>query len=66
MKYFNKDYKNYFQLNVGFKADKLPASYGYPFRKYYGISTISFKKRFGISANEALAIANENKKGERT
>lgn len=58
LKYFNRHCKSYFQINTPFKADKLPATYGYPFRKYCGISTISFKKQFGISVDEALEIAN--------
>ena len=38
-------------------ADKLPASYGYPLRKYWGISAPAFKKKFGISVDEALKIS---------
>jgi hypothetical protein len=44
-------------LNTRFKADKLPASYGYPLRKYWGISAPAFKKEFGISVDEALKIS---------
>ncbi len=58
LEYFNKHCKSYFELNTRFKADKLPASYGYPLRKYWGISAQAFKKKFGISADEALKIAN--------
>lgn len=57
LKYFNKHCKSYFQLTTPFKADKLPASYGYPHRKYCCISTIAFKKEFGVSLDEALKIA---------
>lgn len=57
LKHFNTDCKNYFQLNTSFKADKLPATYGYPMRKYYGISATTFKKMFGISVDEALKQA---------
>ena len=57
LKYFNKHCKRHFQLNTEFKADKLPASYGYIFRKYWGISASAFKKEFGISVDEALEIA---------
>ena len=53
LKYFNRHCKSHFELNTRFKADKLPASYGYPFRKYFGISAIQFKKEFGISVDEA-------------
>ena len=56
LKYFNAHYRSYFELNTRFKANKLPASYGYPFRKYWGISAQAFKKKFGISADEALKI----------
>ena len=45
--YFNANCKNYFQVNTRFKADKLPASYGYPMRKFYGISARAFKKELG-------------------
>lgn len=59
LKYFNKHCKDYFEINTHFKADKLPASYGVLFRKYYGVSATQFKKEFGISADEALKIAKE-------
>lgn len=52
LKYFNKHCKGYFEINTSFKADKLPASYGFLFRKYYGISATQFKKKFGISIDE--------------
>ena len=57
LKYFNKHCKDYFQINSRFKADKLPATYGYPLRKYYGISVLAFKKLFDTSVDEALKIA---------
>jgi hypothetical protein len=57
LKYFNQNYKRHFELNTKFKADKLPASYGYSFRKYWGISAQAFKKKFGISVDEALKIS---------
>lgn len=53
LKHFNKHCKNYFDLNTGFKANKLPASYGFPFRKYCGISATQFKREFGIGVDEA-------------
>lgn len=62
LKYFNQHCKSHFQLNTPFKANKLPASYGYPLRKYWGISAPAFKKQFGISVDEALKLA----KGETT
>lgn len=62
LKYFRANCKNYFQLNTLFEADKLPATYGYPMRKYYGISATAFKKIFGVSVDEALKQAeSENK-----
>lgn len=57
LKYFNQNYKRYFEVNTNFKANKLPCSYGFTFRRYYGISAQSFKKQFGISVDEALKIA---------
>ena len=57
LKYFNQHCKSHFQLNIRFKADKLPASYGYPLRKYWGISAPAFKKSFGISVDEALELS---------
>ena len=64
LKYFNRNCKNYFQLNTRFKADKLPASYGNSLRKYYGISARAFKEGFKISVDEALQIVKE-KENER-
>lgn len=59
--WFNQNYKSYFQLNLNFTANKLPATYGYPMRKYYGISAQSFKKMFNITVDEALQIAQGDK-----
>lgn len=56
LKYFNQNHKRYFEVNTNFKADKLPCSYGFTFRRYYGISAQSFKKQFGISVDEALMV----------
>lgn len=66
LKYFNVHCKDYFQVNISFKAKTLPATYGFPFRKYVGISAQEFKKEFGISIDEALKEAEqENKDGTR-
>ena len=63
LKYFNTHCRNYFQLNVRYKADKLPATYGYPMRKYCGISATAFKKQFGVSIDEALKTTQGRKQG---
>lgn len=55
--FFNANCKNYFQLNSQFKADNLPATYGYSMRKYCGISARAFKKEFDCSIDEALRLA---------
>ena len=57
LKCFNKQCKNFFEVNTRFVAKELPATYGYPLRKYYGISAQAFKKMFEISIDEALKIA---------
>ena len=62
LKHFNLNCRNYFEINTGFKADKLPASYGYPMRKYWGISARAFKKKFGCSVDEALKLAESEDK----
>ena len=54
---FNKCCHSYFQVNTQFKADKLPATYGYPMRKFCGISARAFKKEFDFSIDEALKLA---------
>ncbi len=54
LKYFNKHCNGYFQLNTRFKADKLPAVYGYPTRRYYGISVRQFKKEFNYNIDAFL------------
>lgn len=61
LKCFNACCRNYFQLNIRWKADKLPATYGYAMRKYYGVSVRAFKKMFGVSVDEALGIAQSSK-----
>lgn len=60
--YFNKHCKDYFQLNIQFKADKLPASYGCPMREFYGVSVRAFKKMFNCDIDEALKLAEMNDK----
>ena len=57
LKYFNSNHENFFEINTRFKADKLPATYGYPLRKYCGISATAFKKMFGVSVDEVLKQA---------
>lgn len=44
--YFKKHYKKYFQLRTKIKVE-LPMTYGFPFRKYVGMTLRSFKKQFG-------------------
>lgn len=61
LKYFNTHSRSYFQFNVRWKTDKLPATYGYPMRKYCGMSARAFKKMFGVSIDEALEIAQKHK-----
>lgn len=46
LKYFNSVCGNYFEIKTRFKADKLPASYGYPTRKFIGMSKPMFEKRY--------------------
>ena len=57
LKHFNTHCKSYFEIRTPFKANKLPATYGYPFRKYYGVSATTFKKMFDCSIDEALKEA---------
>ena len=59
LKHFNDNCQNHFALNTRFKADKLPAHYGFAFRQYCGVSATTFKKLFGVSVDEALKIAKE-------
>lgn len=61
LKYFNSNMRYFFGINTNFKADKLPATYGYALNKYCGISARAFKKEFGISIDEALEIAQDRK-----
>lgn len=44
--YFKQNYRNYFELSN--KIDvKLPMSYGYPHRKFKGMSKAMFEKNYG-------------------
>ena len=43
-KFFKAHYKSYFQLNSNVQV-KLPMRYGFPFRAYYGVSLLTFKRR---------------------
>ncbi len=62
LKYFSAHCKDYFQLNGPFKANKLPATYGYPTRLFYGISARAFKKMFDCSIDEVLKLAEREEK----
>jgi hypothetical protein len=57
LKHFNSESHRYFELGTKYRVDKLPASYGYPLRKYYGVSARAFKKMFDMSVDEAMEIA---------
>lgn len=61
IKHFNSECHKWFELGTKFKTDKLPATYGYPLRKYYGVSARTFKKMFNISVDEAMGIAQGRK-----
>ena len=61
LKHFNSECYKWFELGTKFKANRLPATYGYPMRKYYGVSARTFKKMFGISIDEAVEIAQARK-----
>lgn len=61
LKHFNSECRKWFELGTKFKVDKLPATYGYSMRKYYGVSARTFKKMFGISIDEAIKIAQGRK-----
>ena len=55
-KYFKAHYKDYFQLNPKYIKIKLPMRYGFPFRAFYGVSLLTFKRgmmeRFKIDEKE--------------
>jgi hypothetical protein len=42
--YFKAHYKDYFRLNNKLEV-KLPMRYGFPFRAFYGVSLLKFKRR---------------------
>lgn len=45
-KFFKKNYKRYFELAMDIEI-KLPMSYGYPHRKFIGMSKLKFEKLYG-------------------
>lgn len=55
-KYFKAHYRDYFQLNPKTIKVKLPMRYGFPFRAFYGVSLLKFKRgmmeRFDIDEKE--------------
>lgn len=61
LKHFNSECHKWFEINTKFKADKLPATYGYPMRKYCAVSARTFKKMFDVSIDEAMEIAQGRK-----
>lgn len=61
LKHFNSESHKCFEINAKFKATKLPATYGYPMRKYYGVSARTFKKMFDVSVDKAMEMAQGRK-----
>lgn len=55
-KYFKAHYRDYFQLNPKHIKVELPMRYGFPFRAFYGVSLLKFKRgmmeRFKIDEKE--------------
>lgn len=56
--YFKRHYKYYFQLATNFKVE-LPCSYGYPMRKYVGMSKMKYNKEFGSKESKELDLPEE-------
>ena len=44
-RYFKTHYRDYFQINPKYIEIKLPMRYGFPFRAFYGVSLLKFKRR---------------------
>ena len=44
-RYFKAHYRDYFQLNPKYIEVNLPMRYGFPFRAFYGVSLLKFKRR---------------------
>ena len=61
LKCFNSECRRYFELNTDFRAKTLLASYGYPLRKFYGLSARGFKRMMDTSIDDALKLANEGR-----
>ena len=55
-RFFQANYQSYFEIIVPFKA-KLPCTYGFPHRKFMGMSMTKFKAKFGKEAANADAKA---------
>ena len=51
--YFRSHYRQYFQLSSRIEI-KLPMSYGYPMRKYRGMSKYMFEKNYGQIGAEKI------------
>ena len=43
--FFKAHYRGYFQINPKYLKVKLPMRYGFPFRAFYGVSLLKFKRR---------------------
>lgn len=61
LKCFNSEFHKWFAINTKFKADDIPVAYGYPTRKYYGVSARTFKKMFDISVVESYGDNTDKK-----
>lgn len=59
-RYFRMHYRKYFPIAPKV-AVRLPMSYGFPFRKFYGVSIWSFHKYFGRRADDAKEANSGNR-----
>ena len=60
-KYFKAHCKSYFELNRDVRV-KLPMRYGFPFRAFYGVSLLTFKRRMMEKFNMTEKEFNEELK----
>ena len=49
--YFRRHYQDFFAISAPFRPTKLPASYGFPHRKYMGMSIRNYNKYWKEAAN---------------
>lgn len=50
--YFRRHYRDFFEISSPFRPNRLPASYGFPHRRFMGMSIRAYNKHWKEGKND--------------